>query len=613
MAFKFIEEFEPFLKSDPYAGATHLQFYLWNFMVEINVTISDERVGSITFYDRKNIDKFVSFVIKQVEVNNDRRRFEKKEYIVAFSDTMNQREKQSLYSRVKDLIKKGYKKFSFYDDYEYIDFDNDPRFPSIKSYVCGTEHLWLLYLKPNRELHPALDRDIKRYLAISVRKWGATCFVLHDPSIDPFRFLKPIKQETNKKIQPITDKEKLDAERDHKIDDDFDIVENITNTDEDNHGGNSVAHEVENGDSRDNGITDKDSDNSAVPASDTADDTTKDNSTDGFQSADGESGSDSVIRENSVDTQLGSAEGLSLSNGGSYPQTTLTPDEDAGSQEESPLDAQGAEGKNMDAVVGNTQKDLACGEGVLSMIENFLNDRSFNSPRKNSREEAQSIVEEYKSTEIDRKVFRKLNSIFKKHLSVSSMGKESPTLDKKLLIKKLMSFQSPYTAFKKDVANEKVFLLVDVSGSMTNFYDLIPYFYRLSVVLKDIIVVVNINMYPDLIIEKGKVYDVRKEINANENNSVKMYDELLRKYSVKTIINFTDFDGVDLTADILAKTSANMIIMDVYSCNVLDYKPFKDTRFKKLPEVLMPYRNRITYYYGVGSFEGVIEVLNKEL
>ena len=88
---------------------------------------------------------------------------------------------------------------------------------------------------------------------------------------------------------------------------------------------------------------------------------------------------------------------------------------------------------------------------------------------------------------------------------------------------------------------------------------------------------------------------------------------MLKKYSVKTIINFTDFDGVDLTADILAKTNANMIIMDVYSCNVLDYKPFKDKRFKKLPEILMPYKNRITYYYGVGDFEGVIEVLNKEL
>ena len=615
MAFKFLEEFEPFLKSDPYAGATHLRFYLGSFMVKINVDITPTRAGSITFYDKKDIDKFVSFMMKQVEINDNGWKFGKKEYTVVFSDTMSQREKQSLYGRVKDLIKKGYKKFSFYDDYEYMDFDDDPRFPGIKSYVCGTEHLWLLYLKSDRELHPAFDKDIKKYLAISVREWGASCFVLYDPSIDPFRFLKPVEQEADEKVQPITDEEEeqleTENERDHQIDDDFDIVENITDTDENNHGGDSVAHEVEGGDSRDNGITEKNSsDNSAVPAPDTADSATENNSTDGFQNADGESDSDSVVRENSIDTQLDDTEGLSLSDGESCPQTTLTPDEDAGSQEESLLDAQGVEGKTMDTnAVENTQKDLACGEGVLSIIDDFLNERNFNSPRDN-KDEAQSLVDGYKNMEIDKEVFRNLNSIFKKHLSVSSTGKESPTLDKKLLIKKLMSFQSPYTAFKKDMSNEKVLLLVDVSESMTNFYDLIPYFYRLSVVLKDIIVVINSNMYPEVVIDGGNVV---KEVKYSSESAEDAYSELLKKYSVKTIVNFTDFDGVEITADILAKTNANMIIMDVYSCNVLDYKPFKDKRFKKLPEILMPYKNRITYYYGVGDFEGVIEVLNKEL
>ena len=606
MAFKFIEEFEPFLKSDPYAGATHLRFYLGSFMVEINVDITPIRVGSITFYDGRNTEKFVSF--KKREVKKDGFITEKKEYTVAFSDTMSQGEKQSLYSRVKALIKKGYKKFSFYDDYEYVDFDNDPRFPGIKSYVCGTEHLWLLYLKSNRELHPALDRDIKRYLAISVRKWGATCFVLHDPSIDPFRFLKPIKQEANEKIQPITDEEELDAEREHQINDDYDIVENTTNTDENNHGGDSVAHEVEDGDSRDNGITEKNgSDNSAVSAPDTADDTSKDNSTDGFQGMGGESGGDSVVRENSIDTQLGSAEGLSLSNGEDHPHTIPNPDETAGSQEGNAT-RQDGEGKNAGSVaLKNAQK--SCGEGVLSLIDDFLNEREYNEPRAPDKD-YETLLEFAGLKKIDDSVFKKLHKIFKKHLTVSSVGRESPTLDKKLLIKKLMSFQSPYTAFKKDMQNEKVLLLVDISESMSNFQHLLPYFYKLTGVLQDIIVIINSNMFPWWVVEKGKLTTIP---NINSRELIKFYDRFLKKYSIKTIVSFTDFDGLGITEMLLAKTNAEMIIMDVYSCNVLNYIPFKDEKFVKLPDVLKPYKNRITYYYGVGDIEGVLTVLNNEL
>ena len=586
MAFKFLRELNPFLA---YNGLpVDIDFKLGQFYINLSITydesLTEHYLHTITF--SLDGDNFVSFVKERIDEDD--------EGTVIFSDGMGQREKQSLYSKVKAFLNKNRQSYIGRDYYSYI----VPK---------GFIDFKLIPYEWGKTLR--VIKKGKTVIALYSLLFD-TRYVLCDPAIDPNLFIK--KEE---KIEAVTEEEESAAEeedREHQIGDDFDIVENTTNTDENNHGGNSIAHEVENGDSRDNGITEKD-DNSAVPVSDTADDTTENNQTDGFQNADGESGDDSAVLGNSNDTILDNSDRLSSSNGENCPQTTLTPDETAGSQDESLIDAQGAEGKIADTnELENAQKGFTCGEGVLNIIEEFLNERSFNTPR-DSKDEAQSLVDEYKKEKMDEKVFRKLNGIFKKHLSVSSLGKESPTLDKKLLIKKFMSFQSPYTAFKKDMANEKVLLLIDVSGSMTNFYDLIPYFYRLSVVLKDIIVVVNLNMYPEVIIDGGKVYDVVKEVKYNPENAEEAYSGLLRKYSIKTIVNFTDFDGVDLTADILAKTNANMVIMDVYSCNVLNYKPFKDKKFKKLPEMLMPYRNKITYYYGVGSFEGVIEILNKEL
>lgn len=546
---------------------------------------SNERI--ITVSRAGNPDHFVSFFVNN-ETDGE----------VIFADNMTPKERQSLYSRVRAFVKKN-----------YVSLPKTQYKVNRFCVFCETETLYTI-------------RNKKKINVAVVAERRGVYHILHDPDVDVMRF-----------VESVGDSDSVsDGEREHKIEDNFDIVENMTNTDENNHGGNSKADEVE-GARRGDGSIDGDGDSGSVGGSDsvsastasapdTAEDTAGDDTADGFQDARGGFGGDPQ-NSHPADDSASCETADSERNGGVGSIGARVDTEDA--QEESiggeggpqPLIVEeGEEGEEDSGSVSDSDSgSVGGGDDPKSLVEAFLDQREFNKPY---RGEGLDIDTELfvKGETLDDRVVRRLTTTFKKHFIVSSLGRETPALDKKLLIKRLVSFRSPYTAFKRDLANQTILVLVDTSPSMSNFTPLMPYFWKITKILKDLIVIENTNMIPVRIYENGKMKtlgDAEFDRYMNEEQAVRFYNDFMRKHDISTIVNFTDFDGLDITELLLEKTNAEMIILDVYKCRVLNYIPKKAKNWEGLPSKLYRFRDRISYWYGVGDFWGVVKVLNEEL
>ena len=579
--FKIIPELANFVLT--YRNKT-LDIKLGQFNFHFHEKTNGERI--ITVSHASNPDYFVSFFVHD-ETNGD----------VVFADNMTPKERQSLYSKVRAFVKKN-----------YISLPKTQYKVNRFCVFCETE---ILYTIRNKK---------KINIAVVAERRGVY-HILHDPDVDVMRFVSTMDDGSMD--------DGKENEREHKIEDNFDIVENMTNTDENNHGGNSKANEVE-GARRGDGSIDSDSVSvgggdgvsvSTASAPDTADDTAGDDTADGFQDARGGFGGDPQ-NSHPADASASCETADSERNGGVGSIGARVDTEDA--QEES-IGGEGGpqplvveEEEDEEESVGDSVSDggsVGDGDDPKSLVEAFLEQREFNKPY---RGEGLDIDTELfvKGKTLDDRVVRRLTTTFRKHFVVSSLGRETPALDKKLLIKRLVSFRSPYTAFKRDLANQTILVLVDTSPSMSNFTPLMPYFWKITKLLKDLIVIENTNMIPVRIYENGRMKtlgDTEFDRYMNEEQAVGFYNDFMRKHDISTIVNFTDFDGLDITELLLEKTNAEMIILDVYKCRVLNYMPRKAKNWEGLPSKLYKYRDRISYWYGVGDFWGVVKVLNEEL
>ncbi|ADU97728.1 hypothetical protein Theam_1772 (plasmid) [Thermovibrio ammonificans HB-1] len=214
---------------------------------------------------------------------------------------------------------------------------------------------------------------------------------------------------------------------------------------------------------------------------------------------------------------------------------------------------------------------------------------------------------------VNKRKFRALKKIFKRAVDFVSNGRATPRIDSKKALLNMLKGRSPYTAFKTDMENGRLLLMVDVSGSMHSFLDLVPYFVELAKLWRDeVILIINENAFPATVVVDGveaTFWECRWE------KVHLFYDELIRKYNIKLVVALTDWDGVSVYRKLLEKTPAQMVALDTYCCATYDkpIKPNPGSLEKYLPNELWGVKDKIAYWYAVGDWDGVITVLNEEL
>lgn len=217
-----------------------------------------------------------------------------------------------------------------------------------------------------------------------------------------------------------------------------------------------------------------------------------------------------------------------------------------------------------------------------------------------------NLHNEYKN-HINNENSKKIKKLFKKFLDEIGF-EESQRIDKKKVILNLAKYKNPYNAYKQEVEKSYLLLMLDMSGSMTSFYDLIYPVFAVSKEHENIIVILHANTAPFAVIRNGKVAMVEVELKEVEN----FYKELIKNYNISNIISVSDWDGVETYKLLMEKTNAKWIWLDPYCCNVYNYIPRKEKTGKHLPNEIKPFKDKIVYYYAVGNIDGFIAVLEKE-
>ena len=208
------------------------------------------------------------------------------------------------------------------------------------------------------------------------------------------------------------------------------------------------------------------------------------------------------------------------------------------------------------------------------------------------------------------KQHKRIKKLFKKLLDEIGC-EETPRIDKKKLVLNLAKYKNPYNSYKQEAEKSYLLLLVDLSGSMASFEELKYPAYAISKEHENIIVILNVNAIPFGIIKDGKVVKV-DVYYSNFDKALKFYEELIRKYNVSSIISISDWDGIAIYNFLMKNTNAKWIWCDPYCCSVCDYIPQKEEIGKYLPDTIKPFKNKISYWYAVGSIDGFISVLEKE-
>ena len=280
----------------------------------------------------------------------------------------------------------------------------------------------------------------------------------------------------------------------------------------------------------------------------------------------------------------------------------------AGSVGDSLMDAVAEAGDGMLGSQSHTASEL---DAVLASLENnkeiYINRRYFNLPYKikNAEEFLNNFID--LSKKIDNYLFKKLKLVFKKYIDNIGIGQTNPELDKKLLIKNIISFKNPYNSYKRNKTNKKIIIMVDTSGSMTNFYDIIPYWIKFAQLYKqETLLILHNNTKPYAIIDNGKIMEID---SIYYQEGIEFYKQFIKQYTIPLVVAFTDWDGIENYVTLLQQTNTKLLALDVYACNYGD--PIQDNN--KIPEQLKPYKKQIIYYYRVKNFEQSLEILKNEL
>jgi len=222
----------------------------------------------------------------------------------------------------------------------------------------------------------------------------------------------------------------------------------------------------------------------------------------------------------------------------------------------------------------------------------------------------------------DKKTLRAMKRVFDKILkSLGGDTEVSPRLDKKLLIRKLAEYKSPYSARKMELGDGRILITVDTSLSMTGFYHFAKF--ALDLAKKDprVVVVINSNMDPWYLYADGKEEWIGGfDPNNYYSNIVDYYSKLVDKYNIEKAIVINDLDGVEVIEELyprLARKKIDIIHIDNYACNYglpttgkLN-KVLGDNSLRYVEVEKINFYKYCTYWWGVADDEDILYVLRK--
>jgi len=223
----------------------------------------------------------------------------------------------------------------------------------------------------------------------------------------------------------------------------------------------------------------------------------------------------------------------------------------------------------------------------------------------------------------DKKLIRRVKKLFRKIFdSLSSEGAESNRINVRKLIERVETYRDPFIdTLKEELTTEGVLMLMDLSGSMSSYYELGIPLREVSKIHKEFILVLNDNSYPIVLVREGQVQEREFRTIYSDapvefyyaDDPVEFYSEIIKRNNISLVICISDWDGMETYIELFRKfPNLRWIFIDNYCCSVYDYIPQKRPYPKHVdidPRILP---KRFDYYIAVGDVYGVLEVLEKE-
>lgn len=211
----------------------------------------------------------------------------------------------------------------------------------------------------------------------------------------------------------------------------------------------------------------------------------------------------------------------------------------------------------------------------------------------------------------DTQLEKKVNKLFRKIFEYGT-GDFSERLDVKKLIRHLETYKDPYSCFKRDVRPPKLVVFFDVSGSMAPVVKtLVQLSMTLSKVNHNLLIIINTNGTPQRIINEG----VMKELHLSGKNYSVISEwciNLFKKYHVKYVLNFADFDGAKIWEEIFNYSDCKWSWFHYWHAKRHNNRPIlcQDKKIY-LPEGFHKDIHRLDFWYAVGNSDAAIHVLSK--
>lgn len=218
---------------------------------------------------------------------------------------------------------------------------------------------------------------------------------------------------------------------------------------------------------------------------------------------------------------------------------------------------------------------------------------------------------------------------------VGGMSEPSPRWDKRKVATKIAGYLRPWDMEdrRKEAGRPSILVLPDVSGSMSGYADEMALAAWAAAALgvpgADVIVAMTVNGHPFAVSKNASAFVSVSCTSIDE--SMKVYNEIIRGGSLTGMIIFGDDDGEEIYAKIIKEnpTLDTVLWVDVYKC--------RSTHPTIIPQFPPPWANtswetadystrtfppehwttdvasKVKYAYGVGSGEEAIEALEKML
>lgn len=243
--------------------------------------------------------------------------------------------------------------------------------------------------------------------------------------------------------------------------------------------------------------------------------------------------------------------------------------------------------------------------GIRSGADFLLNKQNYDTY---SQKFIDTVFESYEeNSELEKKVGKLFRKIFD-----FGVGDFSERLDVKQLIKNLETYKDIYSCYKRDVRPPKLVVFFDVSGSMS---PVVKTLVQLSMALSkknhNLLIVINTNGTPQRLIDGGGIQTLYLS-GKNYREITKWCINLFKKYQVRYVLNFADFDGLQIWEDVFRFSDCKWSWFHYWHAKRHKNRPVlcKDKK-EYLSKGFHKELHRIDFWYAVGSPEAAIHVLSK--